>query len=125
MEILKIKNINFSDNLDKEGYKVQVQDVHSNESGICENGEEVIEVIWPDRHKINCLWRDIDPDYLISISNAIEQKTLIPVACLDGLHGLDLYEGIYYVGNRELTMKGANGTLWDLRVNLIEQRKKG
>ena len=124
LEILKIKGIDFSDHLDKDGYKVQIQDIHSNESGISESMEEIVEVTWPDRHKINCIWKDIDPDYLIKISNAIQQKTLIPVECLDGLHGLDLYDGLYYIGNRELTMKGSNGSLWDLQVNLIEQRKK-
>lgn len=123
--ILKIKDIDFSDNLDKDCYKVKVEDIHSGESGIVESGEEIVEVIWHDRHKIFCEWKNIKPDYVIKLSKAIEQKKNIKVECVDGLHGLELYTGEYYVGTRELTMKAKGGQLWDMKFNLIEQRKKG
>lgn len=122
MTILKIQGVDVSKNLTKDGYTVEIQDVHSSESGINESGEEIVEVIWGDRHKIGCVWQDIDAKYMTQIVNLIAKKTDIQV---EFLYGGSLETMKAYVGDRKLTMKVAEGKAWDLSFSLIEQRKKG
>ena len=120
MTILKINGVDVSEHLTKDGYKVAIQDVHSNESGDTENAETIVDIIWPDRSKIYCEWRDISPEYMATIVEAVSPKKNLVV---EYLYGRNLHTAICYVGNRELTMAASKGELWNLTLNLINQKK--